>query len=204
MNLKDPAFHQRISRLVDELETQTNAEVVMHFTRQLRSYWSLDLLVGLFSIFLGYSVMNFIPVVIEYRWMYAFALLAGLLGLLASILFSIPERFLVRKSEIREDLKDYALANFYEKRYHKLNEGQVIMITITKKESVGHIHFGPGVSNLIPQEVEDAFSEALRKIPRGRFEMHISGVLTNLKPVLATHLPADKLSQESIQNLHHE
>ncbi len=186
----DDNFKQQLYQIIEDLENNSRAEIVVIIRQQSDKYRDVSLAVaGLGMIFI-FTVLMFIPVEINPYAIYFFTVVTfPLLYFGIEIIEQIKRRLISRK-RIEKTVEIYARAIFQKGKMHLTEDHTGMLIFVSLFEQKVFIVGDKAINTKIPEHLLAEIREEFDKI----FDYHDVSTsllerLKNLKPVLNKYIP---------------
>jgi putative membrane protein len=191
MNLSrfDQSSCEELNRCVREIESQTDAELVVAVRARSSSYWHLDFLCGALLAYIALLIQLFSPRAVP---PYVIAIDVALIFLLGSYICSHSDklrRLLTTKEQRAEAVRKSAAAMFYEAGIANTQAEMGVLIYLSLMEERLELLADRGVVKAVPPlEWNDQLFD-LQKVGRKPTPDGLLRALQSFGAVLARHLP---------------
>lgn len=186
----EPAARDRVRRAIEEVESETSAELVVVVRRQSASYRQVDVAVGSVTAFALLMVILFHPWSFPLPWIPLEVLFAFLVGYGVSSLFWGLKRALLRHKTLRQATWQAACAAFHEKGVSRTSGRNGLLVYVSMLERRVECVTDIGIDT---EALGSGWSEALAMLRRSvarrpDLEAFATG-LEALGPILGAVLP---------------
>ncbi len=186
----DEAARENLSSCVKEIETRTNAELVLVIRARSGSYRQADYLFGALLAFVGLIFLLFSPVNFHPNWVLIDVVLLFALGAFASSRSHTIRRLLTRKKTRVGMVRSSAAAMFYEAGIANTRAETGILIYLSLLERRLELLADRGVLTAVPGLEWNEQLFALHEAGRRGDAKLLEDALHALSGLLAKHLPA--------------
>lgn len=196
MNLSrfDRASREELNRCVREIESQTDAELVVAVRARSSSYWHLDFLCGALLAYVALLIQLFLPLLSPWTVpAYVIAIDVALLFLLGSYISSRSDtlrHLLTTKEQRAEAVHKSAAAAFYEAGIANTQAEMGVLIYLSLMERRLELLADRGVVKAVPPLEWNDQVFHLQQVGRKPTPESLLRALQSFGQVLAQHLPS--------------
>ena|SRR2546423_7527150 len=186
----DKAAGERISEAVRDIESKTDAEVVIVIRGRSGSYRQADYLFGAILAFLGLLFILFSPFNFHTYWVPIDVLVLFAIGVFVCSRTNLLRRLLTTKNSRAKAARQGAAAMFYEAGIANTHAENGMLIYVSLLEQQVEVIADRGVLKAMPPLKWNTAIHELKQIATRCEPEKLIGCVRSLGSILAEHLPA--------------
>ena len=186
----DDSAREALTACVRNIETKTDAELVLIVRARSGSYRHADYLVGVLLAFVSLFFLLFSPIEFHPNWVLIDVVVLFLLGTLLSSRSNALRRLLTRKSSRKAMVRTHAAAMFYEAGIANTDSETGVLVYLSLLERRVEVIADRGVLKAVPALEWNEQLFELHQAGRNPDSDSLLEALRRLGFLLAAHLPA--------------
>lgn len=199
MKKNNETFRRKITQLIEEVEKQSQAEVVVQLQTQVRSYVEIALAGGAILMIAAYSFLMFTPTIIDVYSIYYISIISFVAGFSLSFFVQPLKRMILSDKRLNREVDIYSRAVFQKAGIRHTLKETGVLVFISFFERKARILADRGVENNIPEEEWRKIKSGFDNLFKARnIEDEILSLLENCKNELSKFIPAE---EENINEL---
>lgn len=199
MKQLDEVFHTKLYEIIEQIEKESDAEIVVYIRPASHHYFEISLSFGLLIAFLAFTFFIFYPVVFGDLLIYTVTVLSFFAGTLLCHYIRPLQGVFLTKEKTKKQVEIMARAAFQKGGIHHTKNKTGVLFYASVLEKQVYIVADREVLTSIPPDEWEKINHLFNGIfKQGQMTSAFLLALENTKPVFAEYVPA---SEEKINEL---